>query len=282
MKKRILVLAAGLAAVISVWIFVPERTEGSAVFVTPVEEIYMPYVPYEVMDFEHSIIKGVEIKTKEEPQGDRTAKKNIDISVEDKEVAYEPETSEEVGESIFAESAGVVLDSSVASSSYTNPAKETWVETIAETVAYQTESQTEAETIGVAEVETGVPSVPSEQVSTPGQDIYGLLRSYLDAAGIGWWYPYAVAQMTQESHCNPWAENANGLDKGLFQYRITYWTEPESIFDVNAQIRKYTQQVSARLAAGLSIEETISRHYTSDYVPGINWDYVNHVLSWMH
>ena len=280
MKKRILVLAAGFLTVLAVWIFVPERTEGSAVFVTPVEEIYMPYVPYEVIDFEHSIIKGVEIK--KEKTGSRKAEKNVDILVEDKEVAYEPETSEEVGEEMVAESEGVVLDGSIEGACYTNPVEETWVETLAETVACETQSQVPAETIGVAEVETGVPSVPSEQVSAPGKDIYGLLRSYLDAAGIGWWYPYAVAQMTQESHCNPWAENTNGLDKGLFQYRITYWTEPESIFDVNAQIRKYTQQVSARLASGLSIEETISRHYTSDYCPGINWEYVNHVLSWMN
>ena len=88
--------------------------------------------------------------------------------------------------------------------------------------------------------------------------------------------------MTQESQCNPWAENANGLDKGLFQYRITYWTQPESIFDVNAQIRVYVSQVQARLAAGLSIEETISRHYTSDYITEVNWQYVNDVLRWMH
>ena len=57
--------------------------------------------------------------------------------------------------------------------------------------------------------------------------------------------------------------------------------EPEDIFDVNAQIRKYTQQVAARINAGLSVEEIISRHITSDYVTEINWEYVNAVLQWL-
>ena len=105
-----------------------------------------------------------------------------------------------------------------------------------------------------------------------------LLRFALRDAGIEWWYPYGWAQCQQESRWNPYAENPNGLDKGLFQYRITYWTEPESIFDVNAQIRRYVQEVSARIAAGLSIEEIISRHFTSDWVTEINWQYVNDVL----
>ena len=107
------------------------------------------------------------------------------------------------------------------------------------------------------------------------------LKAELTSAGIDWWYPYAVAQAQQESSWNPWAVSPDGKDKGLFQYREQFWTEPESIFDVNAQIRRYVSEVSARLAADLSIEETISRHFTSDYVTEINWDYVNHVLSWM-
>lgn len=109
--------------------------------------------------------------------------------------------------------------------------------------------------------------------------IYDILKASLEGAGIGWWYPYAVAQMMQESSGNPWAENINGLDKGLFQYRISYWQEPEDIFDINAQIRRYTREVQARINMGLSIPEIISRHITSDYVTEINWEYVNAVLS---
>lgn len=120
-----------------------------------------------------------------------------------------------------------------------------------------------------------------EQPAPAEQSIEERLRIALESAGIGWWFPYAYAQMLQESGGNPWAVNPNGLDYGLFQYRCLYWSEPESIYDVGAQIRKYVSQVSARISAGLSIEEIISRHYTSDYVTAINWEYVGHVLSRM-
>lgn len=120
----------------------------------------------------------------------------------------------------------------------------------------------------------------------PEVDPHDLLKASLENAGIGWWYPYACAQAQLESSWNPNAVSPDGLDYGLFQFRLKspdgtrmYWTEPESIFDVNAQIRVYTEHVAARLAAGLSIEETISRHLTSDYVTEINWDYVNAVLN---
>jgi hypothetical protein len=122
-------------------------------------------------------------------------------------------------------------------------------------------------------------SMVETQSAVPGLSPQETLRTELASAGIDWWYPYALAQAQQESSWNPWAVSPDGKDKGLFQYREMYWTEPESIFDVNAQIRKYVSQVSARIAAGLSIEEIISRHLTSDYVTEINWDYVNLVLS---
>lgn len=115
-----------------------------------------------------------------------------------------------------------------------------------------------------------------------GQSIPELLARTLSEMGIDWWTPYAIAQMMLESGGNPYAENPNGLDKGLFQYRITYWTQPESIFDAGAQIRLYCSQVYARICAGLSVEEIISRHYTSDYITEINWEYVNAVLARMN
>lgn len=107
------------------------------------------------------------------------------------------------------------------------------------------------------------------------------LYAALDAAGISWWYPYAYCQMMQESGGDPYAENSNGLDKGLFQFRISYWQEPESIFDADAQIRRYVRETAARIRAGLTIEEVISRHYTSDWVQAVDWEYVNHVMSRM-
>jgi len=140
-------------------------------------------------------------------------------------------------------------------------------------------SSTATETVAnKAEIPQGdsLKNVPEGDAAS---SIYDILKASLDEAGIGWWYPYACAQMMQESSGNPWAENVNGLDKGLFQYRISYWQEPEDIFDINAQIRRYTREVQARINAGLSIPEIISRHFTSDWITTINWEYVNAVLS---
>ena len=137
-----------------------------------------------------------------------------------------------------------------------------------------------AEVVGTVEAPQG-DSLDNQPEGDAASTIPEILKASLDGAGIGWWYPYACAQIEQESHWNPWAVNSNNLDYGLLQYRISFWTEPEDIFDVNAQIRKYTQQVAARINAGLSVEEIISRHITSDYVTEINWEYVNAVLQWL-
>lgn len=271
MKNRIIVAAAGLLVILMAWVFVPDKTEVSAVLIE--EPIDIPKITFSVMTKESMHLKGVEQKRKEEAGSERQAEKAIDILFEDEGGIDEQEASEEIElwSGVSGRETGVVY--SVSTAPDTGGASvteicETWV---AETVAYETESQGTEDIVGTAPVE-----------ECGAIDIYGHLRRQLAVAGIEWWYPYAVAQMTQESHCNPWAENPNGLDKGLFQYRITYWTEPESIFDISAQIRVYVGQVSARLAAGLSIEETISRHYTSDYVTTVNWQYVNDVLRWMN
>ena len=291
MKNKLIALALGSWLIFSSWIFIPEEIDEPFVVNYFEDEVKV----YELQAGEESIQEKVRDESdgvfyeiarrdkKLETNGGRHNKEAcgylgqvLDHGIEGG--VNEQETGEEI-ESWSGVSGGEAGELSSASAepvpevaAYSEPqsteACETWV---AETVANETESQGAANTVGAAPVE-----------ESGNTDIYGLLSRSLDAAGIGWWYPYAVAQMTQESQCNPWAENANGLDKGLFQYRITYWTQPESIFDVNAQIRVYVSQVQARLAAGLSIEETISRHYTSDYITEVNWQYVNDVLRWMH
>lgn len=174
----------------------------------------------------------------------------------------EQETVQEVVRETVSET--VEVDSSRSSETYADTSEAAWDNTCPTTVETAPETQA-TQTVAQSSV-------------TPQDKLLTALRN----AGIEWWWPYAYAQVTQESRWNPLAENINGLDKGLFQYRIIYWTEPESIFDVDAQIRKYVSQVSARIAAGLSIEEIISRHLTSDYVTEINWEYVNLVLSHMN
>lgn len=108
------------------------------------------------------------------------------------------------------------------------------------------------------------------------------LYEALDAEGIAYWYEGALAQMFQESHGKVYAENRNGLDKGLFQYRITYWDwEDGDIFDPDAQMRRYAAEMSTRFNMGLSTEEAISRHMTSDYSAAVNWQYVSDVKQWL-
>ena len=121
---------------------------------------------------------------------------------------------------------------------------------------------------------------PNEHQIEP--DLQRLLYHYLEEAGIEYWYEGALAQMYQESHGIWWAENPNGLDKGIYQYRITYWNWNDGdIFDVDAQMRRYASEMSARFNSGLSANEAISRHKTSDYVTTIDWTYVGHVKQWL-
>ena len=113
------------------------------------------------------------------------------------------------------------------------------------------------------------------------EEIQRTLYEVLQAEGIEYWFTGALAQVYQESHCLQYAENKNGLDKGIYQYRITYWTEPESIFDMDAQMRKYAAEMAARFNAGLTVDQAISRHKTSDYCTEVDWLYVQHVKQWI-
>lgn len=108
------------------------------------------------------------------------------------------------------------------------------------------------------------------------------LYQYLSDAGIDYWYTGALAQMFQESHCHQYAENPNDLDKGIYQYRITYWNWNDGdIFSIDAQLQRYASEMSARFNAGLSVDEAISRHKTSDYCTAVDWLYVEHVRQWL-
>ena len=118
------------------------------------------------------------------------------------------------------------------------------------------------------------------------EDLYDYLRSELQNNGIGWWLKYAIAQAFTESSFNPYAENPNGKDKGLFQYRLEYWPEVSAqygvsganIFDAKAQIHVYAKQMAERLNKGESIYLAINRHKMSDYVDVYDEEYVVKVL----
>lgn len=137
---------------------------------------------------------------------------------------------------------------------------------------------------------------PETEAAAPVRDTLGCpeeilieLRARLTAYGIEWWEPYALAQMFQESRFGIYVENRNGLDKGLIQYRVTYWSamcsqhglDPAtSIFDWKAQLNIYVQDTARRLGSGCSVQETISRHMMSDYGPYCE-TYVNDVMRWV-
>ena len=120
-------------------------------------------------------------------------------------------------------------------------------------------------------------------------EIEAFLVSELEQYDILYWYPYAVAQIWAESSCNAAAESKDGQDKGLLQYRASYWEatcrqygipEGTSVFDWKAQIQVYVQQTAWRLAQGCSVAETVSRHKQSDWGP-YDPEYVKLVFSYV-
>lgn len=98
----------------------------------------------------------------------------------------------------------------------------------------------------------------------PDEAIQTYLYTRLCEAGIGWFHPYAICLIAQESTWNPMAENPNGLDKGLLQYRITYWPTLEW-WNPYAEIDVFVQQMANRAAIGCTVSDMISRHNQSDW-----------------
>lgn len=100
----------------------------------------------------------------------------------------------------------------------------------------------------------------------PDEGLQSYLYQRLTEAGIGYFMPYAVCLIAQESDWNPMAENRNGLDKGLLQYRVTYWPTLEW-WNPYAEINVFVQQMANRANNGKTVSEMISAHNQSDYGP---------------
>ena len=137
-----------------------------------------------------------------------------------------------------------------------------------------------AETTAAAEVPAPAEQVPIYAVNgaVMAEDLQAYLYRRFCAAGIGWFYEYALLIAYQESRFNPLAENPNGRDKGLFQYRIEYypgldWRNPYAEADV------FIQQMANRAYAGKTVAEMISAHNQSDWGPYCQ-EYVSIVMSW--
>lgn len=99
------------------------------------------------------------------------------------------------------------------------------------------------------------------------------LREELRAAGIEWFMPHAICQIYGESRGDLYAQNPNGQDKGILQYRLQYWPAVSAkygvpytdIYNAFAQFHVYAQQQAERFNRGESLDAVISLHYTSEY-----------------
>lgn len=207
---------------------------------------------------------------------------------------FPPEIEEELifneeGPSYVAEE---VVSAAVASEA---PVVQTEVPTEAPTepiIETQPVIETQPETQPIIETQPETQPAPPQteappQVTSPiyavngavmSEDLQTYLYNRLTERGISWFMPYALANAYQESRFNIYAENPNGLDKGLFQYRITYYPGA-NIFDPYEQIIIYCDQMANRLNSGCSVEDAISRHMMSDYGP-YNASYVQLIMSW--
>lgn len=153
----------------------------------------------------------------------------------------------------------------------------------------QTDTENEAQTETDCENQNG--KGEEESAETYGITIYSfgeemiepylqvMLYEALDRHEISYWYEIGLCQLWQESKGKIYVVNeSNGVDSGILQYRATYFDYSRGdIFDPAVQFDLYAEQMSARLNQGLSAEECISRHITSDYVTEMDWQYVSDV-----
>ena len=149
------------------------------------------------------------------------------------------------------------------------------VEAVPESSTTPAETLPSEEPVAVYQASAPLYLVEGEQLD-PGVAEY--LYQRLCEAGIGWFYEYALCLAYQESSFNPLAENVNGRDKGLYQFRVEFhpdlaWQNPY------AQTDLFVTMMAARAAAGCDVYSMISRHNTSDYCPEINPVYLTQVLS---
>lgn len=121
---------------------------------------------------------------------------------------------------------------------------------------------------------------------TPSDELQRHLYAKLTDRGIGWYMPYAICQIWQESRWNPKA--TNGRDHGLCQQKGVYWDgrakaygiPGASIWDAYAQLHVYTAMMAGYLAAsGGDVGRALSMYYLGS--DGWAQSYVDAVLGHM-
>lgn len=130
-----------------------------------------------------------------------------------------------------------------------------------------------------AETTPEIPHLYSVNGDVMQEDLQEYLFQKLSEHEIEWFMPYAIMIAYQESHFDCYAQNPNGLDLGLFQFRKSFWDwDRGDIFDPYIQIDVFTENMARRSEIGCDVYEMISRHNVSDY-GSYNHEYVATVLS---
>lgn len=122
---------------------------------------------------------------------------------------------------------------------------------------------------------------------SPNREYEKYLYDQLNSLGIAWWYPYAVAQIWQESCWNP--NSTNGRDHGICQFKGIYFQsraehfagmKNADIWNPYDSLKVYAYYIRALLAAcNNKVDVTLSYYICGD---PYNWDqtYINHVMGW--
>ena len=121
----------------------------------------------------------------------------------------------------------------------------------------------------------------------PSREYEQYLYNQLNNLGLSWWYPYAVAQIFQESRWNP--NSTNGKDHGICQFKGVYFAgrakayagmNNADIWNPYDSLKVYAYYIKAILAShGNDVNKTLSFYICGD---DSNWnqDYINRVLNW--
>lgn len=146
--------------------------------------------------------------------------------------------------------------------------------------------ENEEETAETVEATPEIYTVNSEPIS---EDLQRYLYNQLSRYGKEWFFPIAVAQIYQESRWNTLAENPNGLDKGLCQFRTTYFEEMakdaglyefdimnplDSLWTYAYTMARYLEMTSDDVPMALSLYYSGPNGAYAD-------DYVQDVMQWM-